>query len=920
MKANARLLLLALALDFGMGRADWSPLNTPPTAIGNPSLPVTSLARVGNDLFAALRVGLMKSTDAGKTWRACPSPVPSVPVLALASHGSELYAAGLNGVFRSTDAGLTWTLVLKTPFLENFRMRESKGVLVAGSDEDNLWYSYDSGLTWTPHAFGPGEALAFVTAGNILLCGTDWGLFASGDHGASWDSVTGDAVSGKTSSLSVVGDRIFLSNEHSGLLLSKDGGKSWRDVTPKYPYDNSQRFDGYSFDRVQSLQGKLFLAGFETVNTLDEPSGIFVSEDSGLTWTPCNKGLPGWDALSPGVFDGSKVVAVDKTLLAATSSGIFASHDLGASWQLSSKGLPLKAMEGLVAYKMHLFGSVVYLSVSDPRFKDMSVYASTDAGKTWSRLASDIKEDIYDLDRVGDVGVALVASDRLLMTVDAGSRWNQIDGPWLSYTEVTAFELSGDDLYVSTGRYSTPKFWHSPDRGKTWIIDEKFQEIHRARAQVGSARFKTIPTGLAVSADSGITWSELKNFPPVYPVRDLIAMGNRLVALGDSLVYSDDAGKSWHLVKLPGTHALLGSGDNLSLLATEKGLYASTDGALWSPFESQGMGGLEFTAMAVSEDNILVARPDGIFRSRDMGANWARSGVAPANVLSLAAVPGHAFYAATQDTVYRSDDSGASWKRLPKLDPLAGYQPKILNLAAGPDRLYAGTSGGLFSVNDSLTWSLASNRTAFNRTNPLAYASGKLYHADAKGRLQQSSDGGKTWTATSSMDDRGFIFLSGQAADLVMASQTFLSARVHGADAWTPQGTGLPGAPITATAVDDDRLFAALFGQGLWWKALDTAASATSRPSDANDASFSAAAVGVTRVFRFHLGSPATISVSLLDARGRRLAQLKSAGKLSGDQTLAWEGKAPGLVFYLAEARSGKTVLLSRRGALGAAW
>lgn len=63
-------------------------------------------------LYVALREGVFKSMDAGKTWAKLSKGLETTPIVALAVHPSDakvVFAATADGViFKSTDGGQTW--------------------------------------------------------------------------------------------------------------------------------------------------------------------------------------------------------------------------------------------------------------------------------------------------------------------------------------------------------------------------------------------------------------------------------------------------------------------------------------------------------------------------------------------------------------------------------------------------------------------------------------------------------------------------------------------------------------------------------------------------------------------------------------------------------------------------------------------
>ena len=61
-------------------------------------------------MYVAMRDGLLKTTDAGRTWKSVGQGLTNLTALAVnPKRPAEVYAATADGViFKSTDGGMTW--------------------------------------------------------------------------------------------------------------------------------------------------------------------------------------------------------------------------------------------------------------------------------------------------------------------------------------------------------------------------------------------------------------------------------------------------------------------------------------------------------------------------------------------------------------------------------------------------------------------------------------------------------------------------------------------------------------------------------------------------------------------------------------------------------------------------------------------
>jgi len=182
--------------------------------------------------------GAFASKDGGATWTAAPGlEGRNVRVFAFAL---TLAAAGTDhGVFTSTD-GIAWMPSGLSDRSINALAVEAIHApvrLVAGSDAERssgllaLYQSLDAGVTWKQ--FNPpisGTINVRLAAGPLpptgnvrpLLLGTNTGLFASGDNGASFNPLSGGGLLPTTDYTQI----FFITDHHDHFYAGSDGGGS----------------------------------------------------------------------------------------------------------------------------------------------------------------------------------------------------------------------------------------------------------------------------------------------------------------------------------------------------------------------------------------------------------------------------------------------------------------------------------------------------------------------------------------------------------------------------------------------------------------------------------------------------------------------------------------------------------------------
>lgn len=247
-------------------------------------------------------------------------------------------------------------------------------------------------------------------------------------------------------------------------------------------------------------------------------------------------------------------------------------------------------------------------------------------------------------------------------------------------------------------------------------------------------------------------------------------------APGGDLYLADEAHGELRLLLHSGGHRRLGpvppgiiralaaDGPNL-LLATEGFLYVSADtGASWR----RALSG-RFTAVSVSGRLELAgAWADGLFRSDDAGATWARAVVPAGDTEIEAIVPG---FAATLLGLLESKDSGFTWSRVPGIPDrvtavstttsggvrAGGWNGQVFSYdpGAGLVRREGAFPGGVLAVDGAVV----------GTTNGVYPDNGGPLHRREVTRIALS--GNFYWAATA----RGPIYISGDGVDWRLADQ-----------------------------------------------------------------------------------------------------------------------------------------------------
>jgi hypothetical protein len=270
--------------------------------------------------------------------------------------------------------------------------------------------------------------------------------YCSASHAESnppWVETTGPS---NIKCLAASGDTIF-AGDPSGLYFSPDNGTTWV----------LSGFDSVAIVALAVFDGKVF-AG-------TSGSGLFISTNSGVSWTPDTNGFQGATSIN-------SLVACPPNLVAATSNGISVSTDGGSSW----------TQESNVSYgTLATDGTNVYAT----SFVTHAFFASSDRGMSWRGVDS----DLYSISSLavldGDIFAAGGNGQGVFRSTNGGVNWEQvnegIDSTLIGFQEFNCHYLLtyGQDLFMG----STFGIYLSTDTGSFWTLETDTLETQPGTGQ-----------------------------------------------------------------------------------------------------------------------------------------------------------------------------------------------------------------------------------------------------------------------------------------------------------------------------------------------------------------------------------------------------------------------------------------------------
>lgn len=363
------------------------------------------------------QAGLYRSADRGATWTPVGPAGPGPSSLVASPHG--LFGAFPDGLHVSTDRGLTWRPRQAAGFPERFvtLVAEPASATLYGlaQERSEIAQSRDAGRTWKRVA--PRGVQQFVAEdfawhprdprvqallrGNVPMFGTAVKLLTSGDGGATWR-----ASPFRSFAFDPTDPRVVYGGSAAGVSATHDGGVTWGPVR------------GSPTTTLAHSGTALFAGG----------CGIVRSENDGLDWTealPCNA-PPAPHLPSGGLLLPQRLLAhpTDPDVVWAevfesfTVNGrpegravLYGTFDGGATWERRQE-----------------LGPRITLSPGRPdTLWDVGGFVirrSDDRGLTWRRILTsgelhDLAVDPLDPDRIVAVGT------EALISRDDGRTWSR---------------------------------------------------------------------------------------------------------------------------------------------------------------------------------------------------------------------------------------------------------------------------------------------------------------------------------------------------------------------------------------------------------------------------------------------------------------------------------------------------------------
>ncbi|PZR76714.1 MAG: hypothetical protein DLM73_01750, partial [Chthoniobacterales bacterium] len=624
-------------------------------------------------LIAGATGGVWRSTDAGTTFVPVTDDQVDIAVGSIAFSKSNplIVYAGMGdlfsylgtGVLKSTDAGLTWKRVsnftLPTPgstakievdpidpnrvYLAQSGIQDADGVHL---DASGFWYSTDGGVNWVRTLSGNARSLVIhPTNRQILYLGMQYsfepdsrpaGLFKSTDGGGSWSRIYSppyDPYTVRDVKVAVSPARpetvyVFTGGTSGGAFsirveVSNNSGASWTNNGAAGVEPGQFGYDSYIF--VDPANADIVYTG---------TGWVFKSTDGGINWKQ---------------WVGFPVVHGDQHALAfspANSSVLYLGND-GGLWKTLDGGNSFSCLNSTLSLTQF------YSLALDPIDSRYSYGGSQDNGSQVRLSSSQQWEQVLGGD--GDLCVVdFLDPSTVFMTSNTlpmqrlrnhGETFDTTVATYDTFGEGTNRRIGYHPPFVgneadATLYFGTWRLFVSSNLGDSWTAPSGTLDLTKGITSSGAdtvsaigvarSNTKVIYTGSAqgramVSNDGGLTWTDItKGLPNRFIKCIAIDRNNPALAyLSVSGFYTGhifkttNAGATWMdisgtLPDIPTNTLLIDPLSPSTIFAgTDIGVFRSTDGgSSWKPFN---------TGMPPAAVVAFAAQPTGLIQLATFG-------------------------------------------------------------------------------------------------------------------------------------------------------------------------------------------------------------------------------------------------------------------------------------------------------------
>jgi hypothetical protein len=522
---------------------------------------------------------------------------------------------------------------------------------------------------------GPaGYVQTIAVMDSFQFAGTTINAFRASSNHTAWNEMKIGGTKQGVNAFVVKGTKLF-AGTNNGVYVSSDTGKTW-----------TQSNDGLELTTVMTM----YVYASKVFTTI-YGKGVYVSDNDGLNWQPAETGLSNTYVWA--------LAGKDLVLLAGTGDGIYRSVDTAKTW---AKVVTLDEVRSLAASDSGFYAGTNATILRSP-INDGVHWTSAGAGYPYNQR-------VFALLVQGSSLFAASQESGIyrspLMSVPS---WSQVN---TGLPVVTVYCLAANGPALLSG--TEGGIYQSPDNGDHWtarnqgVTGAQIMELASSGMQLFAC---TDLSGAQVyrSGDDGATWIPKRKNLPVWNQIDHIAAYGAVVYAGSQygVHRSADTGNTWTLSSngLPSysTPRLALNGTTAFAATTNgSGVYtASIGGGSWNAANSglTRTGAQQISAIVTSETEALIATNDGVYRSVNNGGTWTRIENDSLSATATLVLSGATVFAGGNG-VFVSTDTGKTWVR--RSNGLPQYFG-VTSMASGGGKVFATDGTSLFFAQDNGT-------------------------------------------------------------------------------------------------------------------------------------------------------------------------------------------------------------------------
>jgi photosystem II stability/assembly factor-like uncharacterized protein len=675
------------------------------------------------------------------------------------SDQNRFYFGTLDGqIYNSTDAGLNWRLFynFNRPqlFVDNIIVdpRDSNTMYVAThrhKEPGGFYKTTDGGRTFRLAPELKGEALHSLTQSdidpNVLVTGSNTGIFRSTDSGDSWTRLNTANVVGLQNVESLAIDPRNSSTIYAGTWYlpykSTDAGVTWSsirtgmiddsdvfaiDIDPHNPdhiiasacsgiYDSKNA--GGNWRKIQGIPSQ----SRRTRAIMQHPSApglVFAGTTEGF-WRSSNGGADGSWTLTTSKQLEINSIAVHpknpmKVLIGTNNYGVMVSNDGGKTFLPTNGGYSGRFANTILSDRER--AGRVYATTINTATGGGFFFVSNDSGETWQPSMRNMPNrligySIFQDERDPNI-IYLGTNYGLYHSLDRGASWAPVVAPKpVKNTRTTR-----------RGRASRTATVSAPSKGTDTF--KKAQELlnglgYKVGTPDGSIGSKTIAAIRGFQADKGLPLTGKLDSATLIALG--LGSGSQSSSTGRTVgadgKVSDGVFLTDVVNEIVPTHDEKDGRPGM-LAATNAGLYRTYDPQHgWDRVAITGTSDQKITTISANAQNpntIWIGTTNsGVLVTRDAGVTWERVSGVPAD-MSISVIKqdpqdGRKVYVATKQSFYLTYDDGEKWSRRGGNLPYGDFASIVIN-PRNTREIYVGnvleSVGGVFRSGDAgQTWS-----------------------------------------------------------------------------------------------------------------------------------------------------------------------------------------------------------------------